>query len=226
MKRRDLLRKAAAASALGLAGCVSGDGGGGSEPTTDERTAEPTDASTATETDPATDSQTETTEEQAPNTPRETGTPTETPTPGDTPTATDTPTPTATPTPTPRPTPSVSDTAFSLTDRGCGSQTHEATITFDESETAVDVSGTIWGNNGCYIATLQDATYDPEADTLTVEVKSKTEDSEETKACTQCIAEVDYETTVSFEGTLPGTVVVSHVKGLEKTTAARKSRSE
>lgn len=157
------------------------------------------------------------------DTPTETGTPT--PTDGTTETGTDTGTPTdagsdgpangGTPT---ADGPRVSDRSFEALRTECGQGADEATVTFGERR--VDVAGTISGSNTCYTAELDSATYDESEDTLTVAVRAYVPESDGTQACGQCIVDIDYESTVEFEGGLPGEVVVTH-DGERVTTRSR-----
>jgi hypothetical protein len=73
--------------------------------------------------------------------------------------------------------------------------------------TTVTVEGTIGGSDGCQTAALAAATYDAGADELRVDVKTEKRKS---GACVQCLVEIDYVADFSFEGGLPGSVVVSH----------------
>lgn len=80
-------------------------------------------------------------------------------------------------------------------------------MSFDAA--SVVVSGTVVGNNGCYLARLGAVTYDPGHDTCRVVVEAY-DASEPAQLCTECITTVEYEATVAFEGGLPGTVEVVH----------------
>ena len=113
----------------------------------------------------------------------------------------------------------LGDTSFEITDTGCGQPTSEAGVSFDE-ENAITITGTISGSNACYTATLADVSYDPETGALEVTVSSMQKQGAE--ACAQCIVEIDYEATVSFEGGLPATVRVVHqtTGGTETVTTA------
>ncbi|WP_276299833.1 hypothetical protein [Halorussus lipolyticus] len=104
--------------------------------------------------------------------------------------------------------PTLAGTTFELTDAGCGQPTNEAEVGFDAESGSVSVTGTISGSNACYVAELADAGYDPETGTLELTVASMQKD--EAGACAQCIVEIDYEATASFEDGLPAEVRVVH----------------
>ncbi|MBX0322904.1 hypothetical protein EGH21_07660 [Halomicroarcula sp. F13] len=115
----------------------------------------------------------------------------------------------------------MTDSEFTVTGRGSGTQASEASVTFGTD--AVTVEGTIWGANGCKTAALSSADYDATADELTVAVETVDRD-DAGDACTQAIVEIDYEATVQFAAGLPGRVVVTHDHGdgpTEVTTAER-----
>ncbi|MEF8853006.1 MAG: hypothetical protein V5A44_12940 [Haloarculaceae archaeon] len=185
MNRRALLRSVAAAGTLSLtAGCLADDSPGGEPAATDDETPTPT--------------------------PDDSDTPTDGDTPGDTHTPTDTAhvdtvsgtSPPPEPSETPRAGP---DAALTVTNAGCGAQVDEASVTFDGS--AVAITGTVWGNDACYTATLAETHLD--GDTLTVVVASVSDAGTDTM-CAQCITEVDYEVDVAFDGDPPDRVEVRH----------------
>jgi len=123
--------------------------------------------------------------------------------PSESPTAT--PTGTSSPTPTPH-TPRIVDRSFEVTDRECGTGEEGADVTLDAPR--IDVDGTAAGSNGCETARLGEASYDPDADTLTVVVEVYQPDDAD--ACTQCLTDIDYRLGVRFEGGTPGNVKVVH----------------
>ncbi|UWG52052.1 Uncharacterized protein AArcCO_2774 [Halalkaliarchaeum sp. AArc-CO] len=85
-----------------------------------------------------------------------------------------------------------------------------ATVRF-EAET-VTVSGTIPGDNTCYVAKLESVTLKNgtlENGTLVVNVESY-EDAGEDEACGEAPIGIDYETVVVFEDELPSAVTVEH----------------
>lgn len=204
MKRRTLLR-AAAGGALGLAGCLS-DGAGGEPVETDDPTGA-TDTDTPTDTDRPADTVSE---------PGGDGSDTPSGTPSDTPPGTATGTPDDEPSATPS---GVADTGLKVTDSGCGTQTDEASVAFDEG--TVTVTGTIWGSDACYTAVLSDVSLDGGA--LTVVVAAE-RDADEDTACADCIAEVDYQATVTFDGGLPAEVTVVHRHGGEDSKVTSTTR--
>lgn len=102
--------------------------------------------------------------------------------------------------------PALAGTSFEILKAGCGQPGSEASVEFREE--SVVVTGTIDGSNACYVAKLADASYDPETRTLDLTVVSTQKDG--AQACSQCIVEIEYETTATFEGGLPETVRVVH----------------
>ncbi len=82
-----------------------------------------------------------------------------------------------------------------------------ASISTDD--TSVVVEGCITGRNGCMVAALESATYDTEADELSVRVVTEDE-SDTDEMCTQQIVNRGYRVTVEFDGGLPGTTTVTH----------------
>ncbi|WP_137286416.1 hypothetical protein [Halorussus salinisoli] len=115
------------------------------------------------------------------------------------------------------------DSSFELTGSGCGESKSEASVRFRDEERTVVVAGTIPGSNACYVAELADASYDPETGTLAVTVASVQKKGAD--ACAQCITEIGYEATLSFEGDLPATVEVVHeAMGESKTVTSAESR--
>ena len=198
MNRRALLRTVAAAGTLSLtAGCLADDSPGDGSADTDE--------------------------------------PTDTDRPTDSPTPTDDDTPTGTPTDggdhvdtesgTTRP-PDPSDTpdggpggALTVTGSSCGAEVDDASVAFDGS--AVAITGTIWGNDACYTATLAETTLTD--GTLTVVVAAESDAGTDTM-CAQCITEIDYEVDVAFDGDLPDRVEVQHRHGGTASTVATADR--
>lgn len=167
---------------MGFAGCVST--GNGSDPGGTD-TAAPTEFPTATPTESPTATPTETPTESPTATPIETSTSASTPTSG---------------------TPRVVDRSFEVTGRECGTGEEGAEVTLDAPR--IDVEGTAAGSNGCETARLGEASYDPDADTLTIVVEVYQPD--DTGACTQCLTDIDYRLRVRFEGGTPGSVRVVH----------------
>jgi hypothetical protein len=85
----------------------------------------------------------------------------------------------------------------------------EATVAFDEGASAVAVGGCVTGRNGCAEPSMAGATYDADADRLRV-VVTTVDDADEGTVCTQALTPRGYEATVTFDGGLPGSVVVVH----------------
>ncbi len=107
-----------------------------------------------------------------------------------------------------RPSVTLANTDFSVVSQDCGQGTDDSDVTYQAS--AVAVEGVISASDTCYTARMKDATYDPDADTLTVAVETYVPEENEGKACAQCLVDIEYAATVNFEGGLPATVVVTH----------------
>ncbi|AKH96977.1 hypothetical protein [Halanaeroarchaeum sulfurireducens] len=90
----------------------------------------------------------------------------------------------------------------------CGSG-DETTATAAVENGTVVVRGTIIGNNGCYVATLDTIIHDVEAGELRVVVRS-VEKAEDDEVCIECLTAIDYAVTARFRGGYPHNVVVSH----------------
>jgi hypothetical protein len=109
-------------------------------------------------------------------------------------------------------------------DQGCGTQVDRATVEFDPAGPTVTVEGTIWGADTCHTAGLAAASYDPDADRLTVRVVSERRETDGTPACGECIVEIDYAVTCRFTGGLPGSVAVVHGAGDRRTVVEETAR--
>jgi hypothetical protein len=193
MKRRTVLGGIAGAGALTLGGCLGRNGDVPAD-------ADDTPSSTPTE---SPTSVPETTSSSGDSTPTESPPPT------------DARTPTATPTPaTPD---AVTDTALTVTETACGEKQDGAMVEWDRPDSTVTVNGAIWGNDGCYTATLSDVAYTDGVVTATVDATER-DDTGETTACMQCILEIRYEATITFDHGLPSEVVVVHGHGDRETT--------
>jgi hypothetical protein len=106
--------------------------------------------------------------------------------------------------------PVLADTEFVVDAQSSGTQRDEATVQFDGQRVVVD--GVVWGSDGCKTATLLHSAYDPETNTHTVTVGT-TDRADAGEMCTQAIVEIEYTATATFEGGLPGRVVVRHDHG-------------
>lgn len=149
VKRRDVLRAAAALAAAGTAGAAGCVGG-----------------------------------QQAPPGDGSNGTPTGSPTPPDT--------------------PSDPPTSFAVTSARCGDQVSRAAVSVEAG--TVTVEGVTWGNDACYTARLDTATF--HGNTLIVRVVAESAADDE-ESCAQCITEIEYRATVETPST-PDEVVVIH----------------
>lgn len=105
-------------------------------------------------------------------------------------------------------TPSLVDSSVSVSRRTQDVTETTADVAFDDDSTAVVVSGTIEGTDGCKTATLGQVTYNASDDRLTVAVE--TTDRENADNCTQALVYIDYAATIEFEGALPTSVAVRH----------------
>lgn len=110
------------------------------------------------------------------------------------------------------------DSSLTVRDVECGEETDDAAVRFDGETERVVVTGTIWGSDACRIPVLADASYDAQADALSVTVTTGDRGggdrgTDDGVACAQCVTELDYRTTHSFEGGLPGSVSVRHDRG-------------
>lgn len=102
--------------------------------------------------------------------------------------------------------PTLEERSFRVIESGCGTQTNEATVEFQD--TSVVVSGTITGSDACQTAELAAVNFDADTGALTVTVA--TLDREEGGVCAQCLTEIDYRATITFSGGLPSVVTVNH----------------
>lgn len=213
MQRRTLLRGLGAAGTLTLTGCLS-DGSGGQPTDSDEPADTPPGdpADTDQPADTASDRDDIVTE------PDPDGTDDPSPTRSDAPDDTASETPDSEPSATPS---GVADSSLAVTDSGCGTQTDDASVDFDEGGGTVTVTGTIWGPDGCYTAVLSDARLD--GGTLTVVVGSESDAGTDTM-CAECITEIDYEATVELDSALPREVTVVHAHGGEDTRVTSATR--
>ena len=102
-------------------------------------------------------------------------------------------------------TPALEETTIEVLANDCGEETSEATVSGDED---VTVEGTIWAPNPGWTAVLTDASYDADADELSVTVGI--EEQDDSGPVPQCIAEVEYRVTATFADGGPGSVTVTH----------------
>ncbi len=176
MQRRDILKRASAATTVGLlGGCLSREGGspGGS--------GEDGDGTNTTETTTTTASETTTTEGTT-----ETGTTTRTST-------TDT---------------TVKDQSLKVLGAECGQPKNDAVIEFKDSKKRLVVTGSMTGSDSCTRPTIESAKFDSESDAFVVTMGTKQKDG--SVGCSECITEIKYRATFTFEGALPKSVKVTH----------------
>lgn len=110
------------------------------------------------------------------------------------------------------------NTDFEVVSQDCGQGASNSDVSYGES--SVTVEGVVTGSDTCHTARLQDATYDAEADTLTVAVESYVPEENQGQSCAQCIVDIQYTATADFEGGLPAKTIVTH--GGEEVASAEK----
>lgn len=124
---------------------------------------------------------------------------------------TDPPEPSPTDTPSPDGTTGGSrlvDRSFAVLEEGCGSDSEVADATRDGSR--VTVTGTITGSDSCHTGRLAGATYAGSDGRLRVSVETYVPPSTATMVCAECLVDIDYEATFTFEGGVPGEIVIVH----------------
>lgn len=119
--------------------------------------------------------------------------------------------------------PSVSDRSIEVVDAGCGNEIDgTASVEFDRAGDAVVVTGTINGRNACEKPRLEAVDLAAESRELSVTVGTKKGD--DAMGCAECITEIEYRATLSFDGSLPESVKVVHKSLGETTTVTTASR--
>lgn len=119
--------------------------------------------------------------------------------------STDTATPTDSPTPD---APELIDSSFRVESNECGNPTNSATAGIDGD--TITVTGTIDGSDTCHTARLAGAAVSDDGKTLAIEVEAYVPESTATQACGQCIVEIEYRSTFTFDLARPDRVVVNH----------------
>ena len=137
------------------------------------------------------------------------------------PTQTDEPDDTETPDPTAEET-RLKDSSFEIEDVECGDEYGGHDVTVEDG--VVTVEGVLDGSNSCYTAELVRGEYDGDADTLYVEVEAVERD--DAGACNQCIVEIEYVATFTFENGEPGTVSVEQRGSATGSAGSSVSESE
>jgi hypothetical protein len=101
----------------------------------------------------------------------------------------------------------VTDTAFSVEDVSCGNVVDEVTVERETAGSRLVLEGVISAPDPCHTAELGAVRYDADADEVRIAVATR---EEENGVCTQCIAEIQYRSVVTFADGLPAHVVVVH----------------
>lgn len=114
--------------------------------------------------------------------------------------------------------PALGEQSLSVTGGECGSGQDDASASFGDGH--VEVTGTISARDRCRGARLASAEYDADADRLSVTVETE----KVADVCAQCISDVQYEASFSFDGGLPGAVAVSHASRGETRTVLETTR--
>lgn len=112
---------------------------------------------------------------------------------------------------------------FSLSTPGgeCGDE-NDATASIQDR--AASIEGSVAASDPCHRATHEESAF---TDSTTFEVTIGVESTaDEGEACQQCTGTVPYEATFEFEDRTPETVVVFHASGSERVEVARESGAE
>lgn len=117
------------------------------------------------------------------------------------------------------PAPTVAGTDFSVGQGTCGKK-HSASVAFEGESVRID--GAVRTSTPNRDLELADANYDAETGALTVRVRATASDGG--GAGVQCVGEVPYEATVTFDHDSPGSVVVVHESMDETAEVARVER--
>ncbi|MCO8246919.1 MULTISPECIES: hypothetical protein [unclassified Haladaptatus] len=176
MQRRDILKRAGAATTVGiLAGCLSRDGGspGGSG-------SESTNTTTTTTTTTTADGTT--TEEMTTKTGTETTTSADG---GES---------------------NLKDGTVKVLSSNCGTPKNEASVEVTDSRMVI--TGTIGGSDSCAIPYLKSTKTDPKTGTYMVTVGTKKKSG--TVGCSECLTKIEYRATLTFAGSVPKSVKVTH----------------
>ncbi|MFH5797352.1 hypothetical protein [Haladaptatus sp. CMAA 1911] len=178
MQRRNILKRAGAATTVGLlGGCLSREGGSPGNSESDGG------GTGTTETTTTTASETTTAE-------------------GTTETGTTTRTSTSTAGVT------VKDRSLEVISAECGQPTNDAAIEFEDSKKRLVVTGSMTGSDSCTRPKIESAKCDTSSSAFTVTMGTKRKDG--SVGCSECITEIEYRATFTFEGALPKSVTVTH----------------
>ncbi|MFW6321589.1 MAG: hypothetical protein ACOC0Z_07025 [Halohasta sp.] len=108
-----------------------------------------------------------------------------------------------------------------LTRTGDCSEAGEATVSFDENDPEVTVTGCVTGHNGCAEPVVDDAS---EADGVFQVVIGEADLSEPGTACTEALVQRGYELRLRFVDDLPSTIEVVHDDATERSVVATADR--
>jgi len=111
------------------------------------------------------------------------------------------------------PTPSIDDRSIATQAANCMSGDSGAAAEVSSDSMVVTVAGTIETPDPCHAATIADASYDGDADSLALTVGYESDG----EMCSDCVGAVEYEATVTFTGRLPARATVDH-EGTDGTT--------
>lgn len=98
---------------------------------------------------------------------------------------------------------SIGSSEIVESDGSCGSG-NDASVSFEEG--VIRVTGKIKAPDPCHRAELDEVTYDSSSGELSVAVTA----IDEGGMCSQCLAAIEYEAEIRYEGPAPATVRVSH----------------
>jgi hypothetical protein len=175
MQRRDILKRAGAATTVGLlGGCLGREGrspgnsesDGGGTSTTETTASETTTAEGTTETAMTTRTST---------------------------TTADT---------------TVKDRSLKVLGAECGQPKNDAAIEFEDSKKQLVVTGSMTGSDSCTRPKIESAKCDSKSSTFMVTIGTKQKDG--SIGCSECITEIEYRATFTFEEALPKSVTVTH----------------
>jgi hypothetical protein len=104
----------------------------------------------------------------------------------------------------------IEQTDFTVLGEAPASQAPEVDVAFNTRADRLTVHGTIEADTPCQTAQLARVDHDDEADRATIAVGTTRRPGTEGSTCSQQVVGVAYETTVSFESSLPTSAAVVH----------------